>query len=307
MSLTLVILAAGKGTRFGGNKPLAEVGPHGQSLFEYSIYDAFNAGFQHVVFVVNAEQDTSVYKERLAGFGSRLKVDFVVQDLDTGIARQKIDSSTESRAKPWGTGHAVLVCQSVIPNPFVVINADDYYGRLNFEVIGNHLLSNTEDPQTCALPGYKLENTLSNSGGVNRGVCTVSPDGYLTSIDEVKNICVDNSKSLVADQTENNVAIDNDSIVSMTFWGFHPSIFTLFDTAFRSFLEDTPDLINDEFYIPLVIDLAIKQGAVKPRLFPTTEMWKGVTYAADVDEVKTYLAELTAAGFYPESRLPDNT
>ena len=308
MSLTLVILAAGRGTRYGGNKPLAEVGPHGQSLFEYSVYDSFRAGFQHVIFVVDAAQDTAVYKKRLAGFGDRLKVDFVTQELNTGIADREIDLAIDSsgkgfRSKPWGTGHAVLVCQNLIANPFVVINADDYYGRLNFEVTGNYLLDNRQNPQVCVLPGYKLKNTLSNSGGVNRGICSVCSDGYLTSIDEVRNICLDNSSSLVSDHNENNVAINGDSIVSMTFWGFHPSIFTQFDSAFRSFLKDAPDLINDEFYIPQVIDQAIKRGMLKPRLIPTTEKWKGLTYTADLPEVRNYLAELTDAGFYPELNL----
>ena len=302
MSLTLVILAAGRGSRFGGNKPLAQVGPQGQSLFEYSICDAVKAGFHHVVFVVNAEQVTTVYKQRLKGFGGSIKVDFVIQHLTTGIAAQKIDlpvdpSKKRSRCKPWGTGHAVLVCRDIIKNPFVVINADDYYGRSNFEVVGNYLLDNRQDPQVCALPGYKLKNTLSDSGSVNRGICSVCSDGYLTSISEVKDICKDNTLPT------------DDSIVSMTFWGFQSSVFSLFDRAFRSFLEDTPDLISDEFYIPQVIDLAIKRGMVKPKLFPTTEMWKGVTYAADLDEVRGYLAELTDAGFYPDSRLlsPDIT
>ena len=310
MSLTLVILAAGKGTRFGGNKQLAEVGPDGQSLFEYSVHDAFSAGFQQVVFVVDAEQDTTVYKERLAGIGDDLKIDFVVQDLTTGIADQKSDlpdgarneARSKPRSKPWGTGHAVLVCRDIVTNPFVVINADDYYGRTNFEVIGNYLLDNRHDPQACALPGYRLKNTLSITGGVNRGVCSVGSDGYLTSIDEVKNIYVDDNMSLATDPTESSVVINGDSIVSMTFWGFHPSIFVLYETAFRSFLENTKDLINDEFYIPLVIDLAIRHDVVKPKLFPTTEKWKGVTYADDLDEVKNYLAELTVAGLYPESR-----
>ena len=127
-------------------------------------------------------------------------------------------------------------------------------------------------------------------------------DGYLTSIDEVKNIYVDDNMSLATDPTESSVVINGDSIVSMTLWGFHPSIFVLYETAFRSFLENTKDLINDEFYIPLVIDLAIRHDVVKPKLFPTTEKWKGVTYADDLDEVKNFLAELTVAGLYPESR-----
>lgn len=275
MPLTLVILAAGKGRRFGGDKPLAAVGPSGQSLFEYSIYDAFNAGFKHVVFVVSEDQHTSEYSDRLSAYGNQLKIEFVVQAIAT------------PRIKPWGTAHAVLVCQNKISNPFVVITADDYYGRLNFEKIGNYLLENSLDPLVSAMPGYKLENTMSHSGSVNRGICSVGPDGYLVSIHEGKNISHDGAW------------FNNDSIVSMTFWGFHPSIFTILEIAFQAHLAESTDLINDEFYIPKAVDLAIKSGMARVKVFQISEKWKGVTYAEDVAGVREYISELTDAGFYP--------
>jgi len=253
-----------------------------------------------VVFVVSAEQDTAEYSKRLVRYGSQLKVDFVAQKLTSGISAEKIETVVGTRKKPWGTGHALLVCREIIDNPFVVINADDYYGRSNFKKIGGYLLENTSDPIACALPGYKLENTLSSTGGVNRGVCTVSSDGYLTSIHEVKNICLGESNLLQSDPIENNINIDSDSIVSMTFWGFHPSFFNALDSAFRSFLNNATDIINDEFYIPLAVDFATGSGKLKPRLFPTSEKWKGVTYAEDLQEVRDYMAELTDAGYYPD-------
>ncbi len=300
MSLTLVILAAGKGSRFGGDKPLAEVGPSGQSLFEYSVYDAFKAGFKHVIFVVSPKQDTTEYSQRLACYQGRLKVEFVVQKL-SDISREISNPASDSRVKPWGTGHAVLVCRDNISNPFVVINADDYYGRLNFKHVGDYLQKKSTDPLVCTLPGYSLKNTLSDSGGVNRGVCSEDSDGYLTSIHEVKNICLKVNDSLHTDPAANNITVNLDSIVSMTFWGFHPSFFDVLERAFQSFLADTADLSNDEFYIPDAVNLAIKSGEVRARLIPTSEKWKGVTYAEDLSEVRDFMNGLTDAGHYPAS------
>lgn len=300
MPLSLVVLAAGKGRRFGGDKPMAAVGPTGQSLFEYSIYDAFNAGFKHVVFVVNNTQDVTEYSDRLSIYGAQLKIEFIVQDLATGLGRDKAHQAEVGRAKPWGTAHAVLVCRSNINNPFVVITADDYYGRLNFELVGNFLQDKSHDPLVGAMPGYLLKNTMSRSGSVNRGLCSVDPDGYLAAIREVRDISLDNASLPCVEQVENQDVLNNDSIVSMTFWGFHPSIFATLECAFQSFLHESTDLINDEFYIPQAVDLAIKSGKARVKVFQSTEKWKGVTYADDMVEVREYLAELSDAGLYPE-------
>ena len=297
MSLTLVILAAGRGSRFGGNKPFAQVGPNGQSLFEYSVFDAVQAGFDHIVFVVSAEQNTAQYSDRLKGLDANLKIEFVVQNMTDGSDSEKFRLACESRSKPWGTGHALLVCKDKINNPFVVINADDYYGRMNFQLIGEYLIENKADPEVCTLPGYRLENTLSSTGGVNRGVCSVDSNGYLMSIREVTNIIRADDSSYSCD---NNIAIDNDSFVSMTFWGFHSSFFNFLESSFHSYIHESADLIGSEFFIPLAVDAAIKSGAVKVRLLPTSEVWKGVTYAEDVGEVRNFIADLTNTGFYPK-------
>ena len=302
MSLTLVILAAGRGSRFGGNKPLASVGPSGQSLFEYSIYDAHKAGFKHVVFVVNAEQDVSEYTDRLEGYQNSINIEFAVQNLTAGVSNDVPNATIDTRSKPWGTAHAVLVCKRYINNPFVVINADDYYGRSNFSTIAEYLLKNSEDPKLCTLPGYKLENTLSNTGGVNRGVCSVDVNGFLTSIHEVKNIHLDAHSSLRSDDIKENIKITPAATVSMTFWGFHPSIFNLLENEFESFLRKTNDVINDEFVITEPINQAVRSNRINAKIFPTSETWKGVTYADDTNEVRNFIAELTDAGFYPPSR-----
>ena len=300
MSLTLVILAAGRGSRFGGDKPLAEVGPAGQSLFEYSVYDAHKAGFKHIVFVVSADCDVSEYKNRLASYLDELKIEFVVQNLKKSVPENISNPAIHSRNKPWGTGHAVLVCRQSIKNPFVVINADDYYGRSNFTHIADYLLQNRSDPKACTLPGYRLENTLSHSGGVNRGICSVDSDSYLSSIHEIKNIYLDKHLSLHAD--ESNIHINLNSIVSMTFWGFHPSFFNLLESTFQTFLNETNDLANDEFVITEPVNQATRSGKIRARVIPTSEIWKGVTYAEDTDEVRKFIAELTEAGRYPELR-----
>ena len=311
MSLSLVILAAGMGSRFGGDKPLAEVGPNGQSLFEYSVHDAFKAGFKHVIFVVNDQQDTSQFSARLQGYGDELKIEFVVQSLtvlvkpiniaqtlNENIKVRKNAPTTTVRTKPWGTAHAVLVCREYIHNPFVVINADDYYGQENYKKIGHYLLANCRNPKTCVLPGYRLGNTLSTSGGVNRGICEVDSDGFLESIREVRNISFDQSMSLHADQSDEHLSIKNSSIVSMTFWGFMPSIFNIFENEFQVFLNETSDLGQDEFYIPDTVNLGIKSGLLQVRVFDTSEKWKGLTYAQDVTDVRGFILKLTDAGVY---------
>lgn len=287
------------------------VGPDGQSLFEYSVYDAAKAGFRHIVFVVNDRQDTSEFSSRLESYGDKLKVEFVVQSLavetksakgvdseSSGIVSKEINPSNDGRTKPWGTAHAVLVCRQCIDNPFVVINADDYYGRNNYKTIGRYLLDNCAHPKACALPGYKLDNTLSNSGGVNRGICTVDSKGYLESIREVTNIKYDESMSLCADQSGNQLSLRDDSIVSMTFWGFMPSVFDLLENEFRIFLNGTANLETDEFYLPDMVNLAVRSGMLHVKVFDTSDQWIGLTYADDVAGVRQCLYDLMKAGAY---------
>jgi len=299
MALTLVILAAGKGTRFGGDKPMAAVGPVGQSLFEYSVYDAIKAGFEHIIFVVNEQRDTADFSSRMRQYGNAIQVEFVVQhssgliDVDTG------EHPVPSRTKPWGTAQAVLVCKQHIGNPFVVINADDHFGPQGFESIGQYLAGNNQDPQACALVGYKLENTLSRSGGVNRGVCLVNDDGYLESVNEVRNIRIDESQTLRYDDADVAEPITMESLVSMTFWGFQPAIFSVFENRFRAFLKNASDLVKDEYTIPEVVDLAIRNGEATFKVLQSAEKWTGITYAADLEAVQSSFSQLTDAGVYP--------
>ncbi len=314
-ALSLVILAAGLGSRFGGNKPLAAVGPDGQSLFEYSVYDAFRAGFNHVVFVVSDGQDTSEFSARLKGYGDKLKIEFVVQSLviprrssngseswNGKLFSAKINGISSPRTKPWGTAHAVLACREHIHNPFVVINADDYYGQKNYENIGHYLLANRLDPKACVLPGYKLMNTLSSSGGVNRGICSVDSDGYLEFIQEVTNITCDQSLAVHADKSDGDVPVCNDSIVSMTFWGFVPSVFNILENEFQAFVNNTRDLQLDEFYLPDAVNAAMQSGLLRVKVLDTSERWKGLTHTEDTAVVRRFVFELTEAGLYSGMR-----
>lgn len=299
MALTLVILAAGKGTRFGGDKPLAAVGPVGQSLFEYSVYDAIKAGFEHIIFVINEQRDTTEFSSRLQQYGNALRVDFVVQHSSGFMDNDNGEHPEPSRTKPWGTAQAVLVCKQYISNPFVVINADDYFGTQGFKSIGQYLNEHEQNPKACALVGYKLKNTLSLSGGVNRGVCSVGGDGLLESVSEVRNIQTDKSQILRYANSDVNEPIKMDSLVSMTFWGFQPAVFSVFEKEFKAFLKNTSDLVEDEYTLPEVVDLAIRNGEATFKVLQSTEKWKGITYAADLEAVQLYFQELTDAGIYP--------
>ncbi len=284
MTLSLIILAAGRGSRFGGNKPLAEVGPAGQTLFEYSLYDAHRAGFEQIIFVVDERQDTSKIRERLTAYSDALDVSFVTQS--TGDA---------SRSKPWGTAHAMLQCMGDVKNPFVVINADDYYGQSNFVEAARFLQQHHSDPMAALMPGYRLENTMSDSGGVNRGICSVSEEGYLLAIQELKDIRSENAGYVHAGLGDSHDVLQKDTIVSMNFWGFNPAIFPFFKHAFNQFLGNKNCCASAEFYIPEVVNAAIQSDLAKVTVFPTTEKWKGLTYAEDLPEVRGYLLALTKA------------
>lgn len=297
MTLTLVILAAGKGSRFGGDKPMAAVGPEGQVLFEYSVFDAVDAGFNHIIFVVSEHQQTSAFSERLELYGNRIKLEFVRQSLESCVSPGFLRGGDAVREKPWGTAHAVLTCQGSIDNPFAVINADDYYGRGNFREIAGYLLEHGHDPAMCVLPGFQLQNTLSVAGGVNRGICEVDANGYLESVKEAKHIIPAKDSATLIDDTQ--TTISGESIVSMNFWGFNSTVFGIFENSFKQFLNQAENMLVDEFFIPDVVDTAVKRGLLRVKVIRTEEKWMGITYPADLSAVRGFLKEKSAAGFYP--------
>lgn len=295
-SLSLVVLAAGMGSRFGGNKHAAAVGPQGQCLFEYSVADAVKAGFDHIVFVVNPAQNTDEILNRLH---SEVDIEFVVQSNSSCVPADANSAFVQNRAKPWGTAHAVLVCQHLIQNPFAVVNADDYYGAENFVAISQFLQTHRNDPTAAVMPGYLLRNTLSRSGGVNRGVCQLTETGYLEKIVEVMNIS-ETTTGLHYECEDDQLGVTQQSTVSMNFWGLQPAIFKHIQHTFDRFLMQDDLNSKAELVIPDVIDYAIKSNALSVKVLPTNALWQGLTYAEDIDAVRAFIVDRIDQGDYPE-------
>lgn len=273
---TLVVMAAGMGSRFGGLKQLAPVGPKGEIILDFSVYDAVRAGFDKTVFIIKK----AIEKDFREVVGKRIEklcdVEYVFQEVDALPAGY----SFEGREKPWGTGHAVLCAKDKVSAPFAVINADDFYGRGAFEAIGSHL---GNGGGTCMV-GYKLGNTLTENGTVSRGVCDVE-GGLLKSV--VEHTALDRSSS-----------IPMDTIVSMNLWGFQPTIFEEIEKQFKEFLDNVSDTKKQEFYIPSVVDTMIKKYGEQVKVLPTDERWYGVTYKEDTESVRSAIARMVEDGIY---------
>ncbi len=293
MKPTLVILAAGMASRYGSMKQVASFGPGGETIMDYSIYDAIRAGFGKIVFIIREQhQETfeSIFGPRLLG---KIQVEYVYQELDfytEGYPRPA------TRTKPWGTAHAVICAANVVGEPFAVINADDFYGRDAFEVAAAFLT------QACtanryAIVGYPLNATLSTHGTVNRGVCTLDASGQLASITERINISSQDGVIQAADGLQ-PVELPQDTRVSMNFWCFDPSFFGMSKELFSAFLQERGQEEKSEFFIPLVADAFIQQGGIIDVL-PTTAHWFGVTYKEDAPAVQASLDELIQRGEYP--------
>lgn len=299
MKPALLILAAGMGSRYGGLKQIAGVGPNGETLTEYSLYDAIRAGFRKIVFVIRKDFEED-FKER---FASKLP-----EDVNVKFAYQDMDAYTEGfvpdseRKKPWGTGHAVLVAKDVIDEPFAVINADDYYGQESFKMIYDFLA----DPERVredqyAMVGYTLKNTLSEHGTVSRGVCETDEDSKLLDVTETTKIHRENGDVVYTDEDGNKKKLDENETVSMNLWGFHQGIFGHLQNQFREFLEDSGKELKSEFYIPSAVDRLIKEGRLQAKVLVTGDKWFGMTYREDLPVVKESITELVKNGMYPES------
>lgn len=295
MKPTLVILAAGMASRYGSMKQIEGFGPSGETILEYSIYDAIRAGFGKVVFIIRkefAENFKNIFEPKLKG---RIETDYVFQEMDAFMEDYSLPAE---RTKPWGTAHAVLCAKTAVHEPFAVINADDFYGRDAFQKANDFLVKDCAE-KLYSIIGYDLLKTLSENGTVNRGVCQVNPDGDLTSIAERINIKETGGKIICDDDQEPKELLRNSS-VSMNFWCFHPSIFPYSQQLFNRFLAENLNKPKAEFFIPIVADQFIKEGGVI-RVIPTSAQWFGVTYKEDAPEVKKSLDELIAAGEYPVS------
>jgi NDP-sugar pyrophosphorylase family protein len=294
MQPTLLILAAGMASRYGSMKQIQSFGPGGETIMDYSIYDAIRAGFKKVVFIIRkdfAEDFKAIVEPRLKG---RIEIDYVYQDLKAFTEGFDI---APDRAKPWGTAHAVLCAKDAVKEPFAVINADDFYGRDAFEKAYKFLTADVK-ANVWSIIGYELLKTLSDNGTVNRGVCQVDSKGNLTSIAERLNIVMKDGKILTDDSFQPK-ELPRDSSVSMNFWCFDPAVFTYSLDLFKTFLKESGKELKSEFFIPIVADQFIKDKVGDIKVIPTSSDWFGVTYKEDAPEVKANLEKLVADGEYP--------
>lgn len=297
MKPTLLILAAGMGSRYGGLKQVDPVGPAGESIIDYSIYDAIRAGFGKVVFVIResfAKAFQSSFDKKLKG---KIDIEYVFQELNK--VPEGIDIP-EDREKPWGTGHAVLVAKDVIDEPFVVINADDYYGPEAYQVLNNYLgEQNSNTDAAYAMVGYLLKQTLSDFGVVSRGICKGDDQQFL--VDVVENFKILEEDGIYKGEVdEQKVIYKGDELVSMNIWGFMPSFFNYLEEYFKVFIKQNVHQLKAEFYIPFVANELIKSGRATVKVLKSIEKWFGVTYKEDKPYVVQKIRELIDKGVYPD-------
>ncbi len=296
MQPTLLILAAGMASRYGSMKQIQSFGPSGETIMEYSIYDAIKAGYKKVVFIIRkefADDFKAIFEPKLKG---KVEVDYVFQELDAFIGNRNVP---EGRTKPWGTAHAILCAKDAVKEPFSVINADDFYGRDAFEKSYKFLVSDVSNKK-YGIIGYELLKTLSDNGTVNRGVCQVDDQQNLVSIAERLNISMQDGK-IICDDNQEPKELPLDSQVSMNFWCFDPSIFSYTEELFHKFLDSSMENPKSEFFIPIVADQYIKDGVGEIKVIPTSAQWFGVTYKEDAPEVQKSLDELVKQGEYSEN------
>ena len=309
MKTSLVIMAAGIGSRFGGGiKQLEPVGMHGEIIMDYSIHDAIEAGFNKIIFIIRKDIEEAfreVIGERIEAICKQLNVEIdyafqAIDDLPKGVKLPK------DRTKPWGTGQAVLACKGLIKEPFAVINADDYNGKESFFKLHDFLEEYTpEKPTDFCAAGFILKNTLSENGGVTRGVCQVNENGYLTGIDETKNIVKVGNKAAVQKE-DGQEPIDENSHVSMNMWGLTPEFVETLEKGFKEFFEKPDvDVLKGEYLLPIYIDELLQKGEVTVKVLETQDKWFGVTYKEDKDSVVESFKKLIEEGVYKERLFDD--
>ena len=310
MKTTLVIMAAGIGSRFGGGiKQLAPVGLHGEIIMDYSIHDAIEAGFNKIVFIIRKDIKEA-FKEAI---GDRIEKICADLDVEISYSYQELDALPEGielpagRTKPWGTGQAVLACKDVLKEPFAVINADDYYGKEAFTKLHDFLVDYTpEKANAFCMAGFILKNTLSENGSVTRGVCELNEKGYLTAVHETHNI-VKTADGAAADTEDGLRAIDPESYVSMNMWGLTPEFIGVLEDGFKEFFETMgdKDILKAEYLLPIYIDELLQADKVSVKVLDSHDKWFGVTYKEDKDYVVKSFAKLIEDGVYAEKLFED--
>ncbi len=297
---TLVVLAAGMASRYGSLKQVDGFGPHGESIIDYSIYDAIRAGFGKVVFIIRQEFEQVMRDKFDAKFAGKIDVDYAFQDFN--LKKFGVDKEIE-RTKPWGTAHAVMSAKDVVDGPFCVINADDFYGYDAFQKMADFLTNEVSDTH-MSLMGFEVGNTMSDYGYVSRGVCEVNEEGNMESVTERTNIYYvtdDNgNRKIVYEENGVQTELPADARVSMNFWGFTPKVFEVCMDLFPKFVEENGDNPKSEFFIPSIPDYMVKHGMADFKVIPTSSKWFGVTYVEDKPIVQESISKLISDKVYPE-------
>jgi len=291
---TLLVLAAGMGSRYGGLKQIDPVGPAGETIIDYSIFDAMRAGFGKLVFVIRHDIEQQFREIVGSRFEKRIAVEYVFQELDKLPPGYSLPAG---RTKPWGTTHAILMAENVVKEPFAAINADDFYGRNAYKVLADHLNAGTPD---YAMVGFILKNTLSDHGSVARGVSGTDAHNYLTSIVEMTKIERDGAGAKNTEADGKVTKLNGDEPVSMNFWGFTPALFPQIKVEFDKFLQKSGNELKSECYIPMTVGDLVKNGQAKVKVLRSPDSWFGVTYREDRPTVVESIRKLIAKGEYPE-------
>lgn len=286
---TLVVMAAGMGSRFGGLKQLEPVGTNGEVLLDYSVYDAAKAGFNKVVFVIKKEIEKDFRELVGKRIEQKIDVDYAFQELDKLPAGFTVP---DDRKKPWGTGHAILCCKDLVDQPFAAVNADDFYGPSAYQQINHYLAQQTGD---YCMVGFRLKNTLTDNGTVSRGICKADSNGHLLDIQEITDIAAD---CAYLDADKNKVVLPADTIVSMNMWGFTPDLFGYLEEGFHAFLTEKIEQPKAEFFLPFQIDELIKDGRKQVKVLVAEDKWYGMTYREDKPVLKAAIAAMTEKGLY---------
>ncbi len=295
----LVVMAAGMGSRFGGPKQITPVGPSGEKIVDYSVYDAKRAGFDEFIFVLNEKIKDDFFECIGNKLSENVTVKYVIQDINNLPVGFSVP---EGRVKPWGTGHAVLSCKDVIDCPFMVINADDFYGREGFQVLHDFLVNTTDSGKLqLAMAGYMLGNTITEQGSVSRGICEVDGNGYLKSIVERTKILPRNGKIYYTEDDENYTELPFDAITSLNCWGFDNRILPEFEKQFVDFLKnEVSNPLKSEFFLPTVVNNVISSDKATAKVLKTKDKWYGMTYLEDKDTVTSAINDMVAEGIYPK-------
>lgn len=300
MKPTLILLAAGMGSRYGGLKQLDGLGPNGETIMDYSIYDAIQAGFGKIVFIIRKDFEEDFREKIVKKYEGHIPLELCFQSLD---ALPEGYACPDGRVKPWGTNHAVMMAKNVVHEPFCVINCDDFYNRDCFMVIGKFLSNLPEESRnTYAMVGFRVGNTLSENGTVARGICSKDEDGNLATVVERTEIMRIDGKVSYRDENGDWVSVDDNTPVSMNVWGFTPDYFDYSTEYFKGFLSNPENMKNlkSEFFIPLMVNKLINDGTASVKVLDTTSKWFGVTYAADRQGTVDRIQKLVDEGVYPE-------